>query len=140
MDYYSYEGFSTSSVKITVTREMIADYARLIEETESLFFDYNEAIKKGYIDIPAPPCMPMLFWQYIKVPWMNGEDSFIHKYQSFHYDEIVMAGQDYTCMITLKSVKTKRSFLVLENELVGKNEIGKVIFTSNSTLIGVMEK
>ncbi|WP_017380708.1 FAS1-like dehydratase domain-containing protein [Paenisporosarcina sp. TG-14] len=140
MDYYSYEGFTTTPFKVAVTREMIADYARSIEETESLFFNYKEAINKGYADIPAPPCMPMIFWQYIKVPWMNGGDSFIHKYQSINYSEPVMAGQTYTCMITLKSVKSKRSFLILDNELVGENERGKVIFTSNSTLIGEMKK
>ena len=136
MDYRSYEGLSMPPIKITVTREMIADYARSIEETEPLFFECEEAIKKGYNDIPAPPCMPILFWQHIHAPWMNGVESFIHKNQSFHYEKPVMAGHTYTCVITLKSVQLKRSFLVLENELVGKNKNGEIIFTSNSTLIG----
>ncbi|MBE3102854.1 MAG: MaoC family dehydratase N-terminal domain-containing protein [Bacilli bacterium] len=140
MDYQSYEGFSTSPIKIKVTREMIADYARSIGETEILFFQYEEAIRKGYADIPAPVSMPIIFWQYIEAPWMNREKSFIHKYQSFHYDEPVMAGQTYSCKITLKSVQSKRSFIVLENELVGTNESDVVIFISNSTLIGGVKK
>jgi hypothetical protein len=140
MDYKEYEGSTTSPKKIDVTRKTIAVYAKSINEAELVFFEIEEARRRGYAEIPAPTCMPMIFWQYLDVPWMNHGESFIHKNQTFKYFEPLIAGQTYTCSITLKSVESKRSFTFLENELVGKNDRGDVVFTSTSTLIGGMKK
>ncbi|WP_227939279.1 FAS1-like dehydratase domain-containing protein [Alkalihalobacillus deserti] len=102
-------GESTKPVKITVTREMIAAYANSIQTDLEIYVDIEFAKRAGYDDIPAPPTMPVIFWQYFDVPWLQDAGPLIHRKQSFHYVEPLLASRTYVCSIQLLSVKKKQN-------------------------------
>jgi hypothetical protein len=102
-------GATSEVVKITVTREMITAYARAIHDDTSIYVDIDSAKIAGYHDIPAPPTMPIIFWSFIKIPWLEDVGPVVHGKQRFSYEHTLVANRTYDCVIQLKDVKEKKS-------------------------------
>jgi hypothetical protein len=111
-----------------------------IKVTEDLVNAYYEAIGSSKTSSQqVPPAFPMIFYQFINVPWFH-EQSFIHKDQVFHYEYPISIGETLQCTVSLISVEKKRQFLVLHQELIGKNEHNERVFTAKSTLLKEQNK
>ena len=121
MNFKEYEGTVTQPVAITITEALVKAY---VEASGN---------RKSAIDY-VPPALPMIFYQYINVPWFH-EQSFIHKDQVFHYEHPISIGDTIQCTVSLISVEKRRQFLVLHQELIGKNVHGKMVFSAKSTLL-----
>ncbi|MCM3717636.1 FAS1-like dehydratase domain-containing protein [Fictibacillus phosphorivorans] len=121
MDFKQWEGATTLPVSITVTKELVDAYY----ETTGFLNNHSHHV---------PPALPMIFYQYLNVPWIH-EQSFIHKDQKFHYEHPISIGDTLQCTVFLKSVKKRRQFLVLDQELIGKNEHQNIVFSAKSTLL-----
>ncbi|WP_368504954.1 MaoC family dehydratase N-terminal domain-containing protein [Alkalihalophilus sp. As8PL] len=97
----------TKPIEITLTREMIKSYADAICNENELYTNVEAAKQASYEDIPAPPTMPFIFWQYLEVPWLDDVGVLVHGKQAFSYDQPLIANQTYQCSIQLLSLKTK---------------------------------
>ncbi|MFC0562173.1 FAS1-like dehydratase domain-containing protein [Halalkalibacter alkalisediminis] len=104
-----WDGSFTKPIKITVTREMIAAYAKSIDIDSEIYVDIEFAKKAGYDNIPAPPTMPIIFWQYFDVPWLQDAGPLIHRKQRFLNVEPLLASRTYVCSIQLLNVKKKQN-------------------------------
>ncbi|WP_332694346.1 FAS1-like dehydratase domain-containing protein [Halalkalibacter lacteus] len=104
----TWTGATSEVVKITITREMIASYTKAIDDDTSIYVDIASAKKAGYQDIPAPPTMPIIFWSFINVPWLEDVGPVVHGKQSFSYEHTLIANRTYDCVIHLKDVKKKQ--------------------------------
>jgi hypothetical protein len=121
MNFKQYEGTETQSVSITVTQELLNKY---LQATNRSSTDSHS----------IPPAFPMIFYQFIKVPWLE-QQSFIHKEQMFLYEHPILLGETLQCTVSLISVENRRRFLVLHQELIGKNEENKIVFSAKSILL-----
>lgn len=121
MNFKQWEEATTLPASITVTKELVNAYYEV------------SGIAKNASD-HVPPALPMIFYQYINVPWFQ-EQSFIHKDQVFHYEHPISIGETLQCTVSLVSVEKKRQFLVLHQELIGRNEHKDIIFSARSTLL-----
>jgi hypothetical protein len=113
----SWEGKRTDLVEVTVTEEMIKDLAEALNDETPLFYLNGEAKAKGFSNIPAPITMPFLFWQFVKVPWLDNISPLIHGEQSFSYQEPLIAGKTYHCSVFLKKVVIKGNKQFLYHDL-----------------------
>jgi hypothetical protein len=102
-------GATTDVVKIDVTREMIALYVKAIHEDSSIYTNVECARRLGYVDIPAPPTLPIIFWKYIDIPWLRETGPVIHGKQRFCYDQPLLANFTYYCSIKLNELRMKKS-------------------------------
>lgn len=121
MNFKQYEGTVTQPVAITITEALVKAY-----------FEAS-GNRKSAIDY-VPPALPMIFYQYMNVPWFH-EQSFIHKDQVFHYEHPISIRDTIQCTVSLISVENRRQFLVLYQELIGKNVHGNMVFSAKSTLL-----
>ena len=122
MNFKSYEGTETTPVTIKVTNELLNNYLQATRGSTSIDSQF------------VPPALPMIFYQYIKVPWLE-QQSFIHKEQVFSYEHPISVGDSLQCTVSLISVEKRRRFLVLHQELIGKNDENKLIFSAKSILL-----
>ncbi|RZT21327.1 hypothetical protein EV282_0385 [Fictibacillus sp. BK138] len=121
MNFKQWEEATTLPVPIKVTEELVHAY-------------YEAASIPNNASQHVPPALPMIFYQYINVPWFQ-EQSFIHKDQVFHYEHPISIGDTLQCTVSLISVEKRRQFLVLHQELIGRNEHKNIIFLAKSTLL-----
>jgi hypothetical protein len=121
MNFKQWEEATTLPVSITVTKELVNAY-------------YEAASISKKASQHVPPALPMIFYQYINVPWFH-EQSFIHKDQLFHYEYPISIGDTLQCTVSLISVEKRRQFLVLHQELIGRNEHKNIVFSAKSTLL-----
>ncbi|OOE14619.1 hypothetical protein [Fictibacillus arsenicus] len=121
MNFKQWEEATTLPVSITVTKELVNAY-------------YEAASIPKNDSHHVPPALPMIFYQDINVPWFQ-EQSFIHKDQLFHYEYPISIGDTLQCTISLISVEKRRQFLVLHQELIGRNEHKNIVFSAKSTLL-----
>jgi N-terminal half of MaoC dehydratase len=124
MNIKQWEGAVTLPVSITITKELLTAYAAATgpnhAATEELHY--------------VPPALPMIFYQYMNVPWLDGQ-SFIHKEQTFVYDYPISIGDSLQCTVSLNLIEKRRQFLVLHQELIGKNEQNQRVFSAKSILL-----
>lgn len=97
----------TERIELTLTRELIKNYALAIHEDNPIYFDQQAAIAAGYSDVVAPITMPIIFWQYIDVPWLKNIPVVIHGKQNFSYHEPLIANRTYHCDIQLTNLQNK---------------------------------
>ncbi|MDR7073411.1 FAS1-like dehydratase domain-containing protein [Fictibacillus barbaricus] len=121
MNFKQWEGTETAPVTISVTNELLNKY---LKATNGLAADSQF----------VPPAFPMIFYQFIKVPWLE-QQSFIHKEQVFSYEHPISLGDSLQCTVSLISLEKRRRFLVLHQELIGKNDGNQVVFSAKSILL-----
>ncbi|RBW70885.1 FAS1-like dehydratase domain-containing protein [Bacillus taeanensis] len=125
------EGSKTNSFRVHVTEEMICSYLGALGINTVKRQEESEKII-------APPTLPIIFWQFADTYWLNPSyQSIIHGEQIFDYEKPILAGEIYTCSITLKKIyykEGKSGFLqLLDHELSGKNDRNE--FRALSTLM-----
>jgi hypothetical protein len=137
-----WEKITSETINILLTRDMIRSYASSIHLEEAIYFDIEEAQKDGFQDIPAPPTLPIIFWQHIDVPWLKDAGTILHGKQRFQTNEALIANRSYECVVMLKQISTKKTKNCLmqlsDHELIIKYK-GCVHATALSTLI-ILEK
>lgn len=121
LNFKQWEEATTLPVSITVTEVLVNAY-------------YEAAGVSKIFSQQVPPALPMIFYQYINVPWFH-EQSFIHKYQVFRYEHPISIGDTFQCSVSLISVEKRRQFIVLHQELIGRNEHKGIMFSAKSTLL-----
>lgn len=133
----------TEKIRLTLTRQWIQEYAEAIGDYEPIYFDKMAAQKRGFSDVVAPVTMPVIFWQYFDIPWLKHLPVIIHGKQSFQYNEPLIAGRTYECVIQLVSLKNKNRkngtmMQIADHELTVSQE-KKICAVSYTTLI-IMEE
>jgi hypothetical protein len=128
---FNLEGSQTNAFIVQVTEEMIHSYLRALSIDKVKWEQTSEKII-------APPTLPIIFWQFADIFWLDHfYESIIHGEQSFNYEKPILAGESYTCLITLKKIyykEGKSGFLqLLDHELIGKNDQNE--FRALSTLM-----
>lgn len=141
--YSSFIGKKTETVSIIIPRNIVREYAETVGLSLDIYTDVEKAREAGYPDLVLPATYPVLFWRYVKIPWLDLNLPLIHGKQSFSYNEPLVANQTYDCFIQLTDVseKEKGNFLLqfLTHRLViTKN--GDEAATATSVLILKNEK
>lgn len=127
----------TKPVEIMVTRKQITDYAEAIQEKNRMYYDLEAARQNGYSDIPVPITMPIIFWQYIDVPWLENISVLIHGKQRFSYERALVANTIYQCHIQLTNLQQNQHVQISEHRLTIEHQ-GMLCGTAVSTLL-IME-
>ncbi|MEI3611486.1 FAS1-like dehydratase domain-containing protein [Pseudogracilibacillus sp. SO30301A] len=127
-------GAETEIVSITITREEVQKYCRVISEENPIYHQVQAARKAGYKDIPIPPTFPTLFWQALKTPWLDSDAVVIHSEQTFSYEVPLISNMTYQCKIILGNIRTRGNKQFLKHRLlIFDNNIE--IATSETTLV-----
>src|SRR5699024_6750527 len=104
-------GEKTAVTNIVVNRTTALQYCEAIQENHPLCTDLEAAKASGFSDLLLPVTYPSLFWQQIKIPWLNEVQFSILLSQSFHYQKSIFAHTTYKCQIEFvilgKILKTK---------------------------------
>ncbi|MGY3839272.1 FAS1-like dehydratase domain-containing protein [Bacillus atrophaeus] len=118
-------GMKTDPFCIEVTKEMVKKFAKSISFPED--------------DTLVPPTLPIIFWNEVEINWLSEfTKPVIHGKQAFSYQQPILIGEVYTCVITLKKITEKQGkrgrMFILEHELEGRQGTS-LHFTSSTTLI-----
>ncbi|RDW19714.1 hypothetical protein [Oceanobacillus chungangensis] len=103
-------------VTVTLTEEMVVNYEKIFGKQKSL-----------------PPSFPMLFYQFIPLPWEYGGAP-IHRKQLCFCQKKLVIGETYRCEVTLdrKVKRGKNSFYT--QSLIGYDYMGEECFRCVSEL------
>lgn len=104
-------------VAVTLTEELVKNYENLFGEHKSL-----------------PPSFPMLFYQYIRVPW-EYEGAPIHRKQKCSCEKGLVVGETYHCEVLLDRKVKRGGHTFYTQSLVGYDEQGEECFRCVSDLI-----
>jgi acyl dehydratase len=96
-----------------VGREKVREYAYAVGETNPLYFDVKAAREAGHADVVAPPMFavvyqgraitPALFDPEVGINFAN----MLHAGQEFAWGPVVVAGDEITTTITVKSIEER---------------------------------
>ena len=126
-------GEKTAVTNIVVNRTTALQYCEAIQENHPLCTDLEAAKASGFSDLLLPVTYPSLFWQQIKIPWLNEVQFSILLSQSFHYQKRLVAHTTYKCQIKLVKLR-KRSTTQWIEHLLHIYQNDEEIATSGITL------
>lgn len=124
-----------------VGREKIKEYARAVGETDPLHLDHDVARAAGYADVVAPPMFavvycsaalgPVYFDPELKIDFAR----LVHGGQEFKWGPLVVAGDEITTTVGVKSIEHRggNGFFVFES--VSANQRGDVVSVGTWTNI-----
>ena len=104
-------------VTVTLTKEMVENYEIIFGKHKSL-----------------PPSFPMIFYQFINVPW-EYEGAPIHRKQKCYCPKELVCGQTYHCEVILDRKVIRGKNLFYTQSLVGYDEKGEECFRCVSELV-----
>lgn len=116
-------GTSYPPVLYAVGREKVREYALAVGETEPLHLDHGAARAAGYADLVAPPMFaavysapavgPALFDPAVGIDFAR----MVHGAQAFAWGPLVVAGDEITTAVTVKSIEEREGlgFFVFES-------------------------
>jgi hypothetical protein len=111
------DGFmKAEDVIVTITKEMIQGYEKIFGKQKQL-----------------PPTFPMLFYQFIHVPWQY-EAAPIHRKQTCTCLKTLSVGDRYRCTVTLDKTLSKGKYTFYTQTLVGYDLEGSECFRCVSDL------
>jgi acyl dehydratase len=118
-----------------VGREKIKEYARVTGEADPLHLDHEAARAAGYADVVAPPmfavvyCSPALGPAYFDPELKIDFSRLVHGGQQFTWGPLVVAGDEITTTVSVKSVDERagNGFFVFES--VSVNPGGETVCT-----------
>jgi acyl dehydratase len=116
-----------------VGREKIKEYARAVGETNPLHLDHEAARAAGYADVVAPPMFAVVYCSAAMGPaYFDPElgidfSRLVHGGQEFKWGPLVVAGDEITTTVSVKSVEERagNGFFVFES--VSTNEDGHTV-------------
>ena len=114
-------------------REKIKEYARVTGETNPLHLDHEAARAAGYADVVAPPmfavvyCSPAMGPAYFDPELNINFARLVHGGQEFNWGPLVVAGDEITTTVTVKSIDERggNGFFVFES--VSTNQEGHTV-------------
>jgi acyl dehydratase len=124
-----------------VGREKIKEYARAVGETDPLHLDHEAARAAGYADVVAPPmfavvyCSPALGPVYFDPELGIDFARLVHGGQEFKWGPLVVAGDEVTTTVSVKSIEERagNGFFVFES--VSANQDGHTVSVGTWTNI-----
>jgi acyl dehydratase len=116
-----------------VGREKIKEYARVTGESNPLHLDHEAARAAGYADVVAPPmfavvyCSPAMGPAYFDPELNINFARLVHGGQEFKWGPLVVAGDEITTTVTVKSIDERggNGFFVFES--VSTNQDGHTV-------------
>ena len=118
-----------------VGREKVREYASAVGETNPLHFDVEAARAAGYADVVAPPMFavvyagrsiaPALFDPEVGIDFAN----MLHAGQEFEWGPVVVAGEEITTTLTVKSIEERGGMGLYEFVSESRNERGETVCT-----------
>lgn len=116
-----------------VGREKVREYARAVGETEPLYLDLDAARAAGHADLVAPPmfaavyCGPALergmFDPEVGIDFAK----LVHGAQRFEWGPLVIAGDEISTVVTVKSIDERGGNGIYVFESVSKNQSGATV-------------
>jgi acyl dehydratase len=126
-------GKSYPPVVYAVGREKIKEYARAVGEANPLHLDHEAARAAGYADVVAPPMFAVVYSSTaIGQAYFDPEleidfARLVHGGQEFKWGPLVVAGDEITTAVTVKSIDERggNGFFVFES--VSTNQDGHTV-------------
>jgi acyl dehydratase len=124
-----------------VGREKIKEYARAVGETNPLHLDHEAARAAGYADVVAPPMFAVVYCGAAMGPAYFDPElgidfaRLVHGGQEFRWGPLVVAGDEITTTVGVKSVEHRagNGFFVFES--VSTNQEGHTVSVGTWTNI-----
>lgn len=124
-----------------VGREKIKEYARAVGEANPLHLDHEAARAAGYADVVAPPMFAVVYCSAAMGPvYFDPElgidfSRLVHGGQEFKWGPLVVAGDEITTVVSVKSVEERagNGFFVFES--VSSNQDGHTVSVGTWTNI-----
>jgi acyl dehydratase len=124
-----------------VGREKIKEYARAVGETNPLHLDHEAARAAGYADVVAPPMFAVVYCSAAMGPaYFDPElgidfSRLVHGGQEFKWGPLVVAGDEITTTVSVKSVEERagNGFFVFES--LSTNQDGHTVSVGTWTNI-----
>src|SRR3954463_11976382 len=124
-----------------VGREKVKEYARAVGETNPLHLDHEAARQAGYADVVAPPMFAVVYCSVAIAPaYFDPEleidfSRLVHGGQEFKWGPLVVAGDEITTTVSVKSVDERagNGFYVFES--VSTNQDGHTVSVGTWTNI-----
>lgn len=126
----------------SIERGKIREFALALGLTDSIYFEVETAMKKGYRDIPAPPTFSTVIDFWNREPYYDFFDSLgldpkevLHGEQSYYFFEDMCAGDVVTGNVRVKEVISKKNkdFYSIETSYI--NQHHQKVRASVATLI-----
>lgn len=124
-----------------VGREKVREFARAVFARNPLHFDVDAARAAGYTDLVAPATFPVVIQeatlaQLLAEPDANIDFSrVVHGDQKFTYTRPVVAGDELTATLTVRTVRDMGPFSMVTSESEMVDAHGDLVVTAVSTLI-----
>ncbi len=124
-----------------VGREKLREFARAVFLTDAIYYDVTAAQAAGYGDVVAAPTFPVVIQeltlaQLLADPVAAVDFSrVVHGEQRFTYSRPVIAGDELTATMTVKSVKQFAGNAMLTAESVIVDTAGEHVVTAVSSLV-----
>jgi acyl dehydratase len=116
-----------------VGREKIKEYARAVGETNPLHLDHEAARAAGYADVVAPPMFAVVYCSAAMGPaYFDPElgidfSRLVHGGQEFTWGPLVVAGDEITTTVSVKSVEQRGGNGFFTFESVSTNQDGDTV-------------
>jgi acyl dehydratase len=128
-------------VLYAVGREKVKEYARAVGETDPLHLDHEAARAAGYADVVAPPMFAVVYCsQAIAPAYFDPEleidfARLVHGGQEFKWGPLVVAGDEITTTVSVKSVEHRAGNGFFTFESVSANQDGHTVAVGTWTNI-----
>lgn len=124
-----------------VGREKVREFARAVFATNPIHFDPEAARAAGYTDVVASPTFPVVIQEHTLAQLLAEPDAnidfsrVVHGDQKFTYSRPVVAGDELTATLSVRSVKTVAGFSMVTAESQMVDSSGDHVVTAVSTLV-----
>ena len=141
MEAHAAVGKSYPPTTYAVGREKIREYAFATGETNPLHLDAEAARSAGYRDVVAPPMFAVVYAAPAVAPGLFDPEvgidfsRMVHGGQEFTWGPLVVAGDEISTTVTLKSVDKRESMAFYVFESVSTNQDGDTVCVGTWTNI-----
>ena len=124
-----------------VGREKIREYALAVGETNPLHLDPRAARDAGYRDVVAPPMFAVVYSAPAVAPAIFDPDvgldfaRMVHGGQEFRWGPLVVAGDEITTEVSVRSIEDKGDMGFFVFESVSTNQDGDTVCVGTWTNI-----
>ena len=141
MDDHPAVGKSYPPTLYAVGREKVREYAFATGETNPLHLDVEAAREAGYRDVVAPPMFAVVYAAPAVAPGLFDPEigidfaRMVHGGQEFNWGPLVVAGDEISTTVALKSVDKRESMAFYVFESVSTNQDGDTVCVGTWTNI-----